>query len=275
MSDKVILVTGSTDGIGKQTAMELADRGFTVLLHGRSAERGAAVLEEIQKRTGNEKCKYYLADFSSLMEVYRVADQITKDHPTIDILINNAGIGAGNLNDHQRKFSQDGYELRLAVNYLAPFLLTNLLLPNLKQSLSGRIINVSSVGQDPIDLSNIMLEQNYSPFHAYKRSKLALTAFTFLLAKKCADYPITVNCLHPGSLLHTKMIHESKMMPLGPVKTGVDSILHLALSQKLEKVTGEYFDKKTKARANYQAYDEKFQLDLWGISKKLTRSHEI
>jgi NAD(P)-dependent dehydrogenase (short-subunit alcohol dehydrogenase family) len=151
IEDQVILVTGSTDGIGKQTAIRLAQMGATVLLHGRNEEKCISVMKEIYKCTGNDKLRYYLADFASLSDVRRVAEEVKNQEDHLDVLINNAGIGAGKLSDKRRALSQDGYELRLAVNYLAPFLLTRLLLPVLRSSTSPHIVNVASVGQKKID----------------------------------------------------------------------------------------------------------------------------
>jgi NAD(P)-dependent dehydrogenase (short-subunit alcohol dehydrogenase family) len=247
----------------------LAERGATVLLHGRSDERGKAVKEEIIKSTGNEKISFYKADFSSLAEVRRMAAEVQANHAGLDVLINNAGIGFGNLQDPTPALSQDGYELRLAVNYLAPFLLTCLLLPMLGKSQS-RVVNVASIGQSRIDLSNIMLERNYSPVTAYKQSKLALVAFTFELAERYRHSNITFNCLHPGTYLDTKMVHESGITPMGSARSGSDAIIHLALSAELEGVTGKYFDQKKESRADRQTYESEFRKKLWELSESLT-----
>jgi NAD(P)-dependent dehydrogenase (short-subunit alcohol dehydrogenase family) len=269
IDEQVILVTGATDGIGKQTAIDLAKLGATVLLHGRNAERGAKVMEEIVQVTGNKKIRFYIADFSSLAEVRRLAAEIQADYPSLDVLINNAGIGFGNLNDAKRALSLDGFELRLAVNYLAPFLLTCKLLPILSIETS-RVINVASVGQRSFDLSNIMLDRNYSPTLAYMQSKLALVAFTFELSERYGHSNMTFNCLHPGTYLNTKMVHESGITPMGSVQSGSDAIVYLALSTELEGVTGKYFDQKRESRAESQAYDSGFRKKLWQLSESLT-----
>jgi NAD(P)-dependent dehydrogenase (short-subunit alcohol dehydrogenase family) len=161
---QVILVTGSTDGLGRHVARELAARGATVLLHGRDADRGRAALEEIREPTGSERLRYYLADFAVLASVRRLAEEVLHEHERLDVLVNNAGIGGGL--DGRREESQDGHELRFAVNYLAGFLLTDLLLPLLQRSSPARIVSVDSAGQAPIDFDDVMLERSYSPMRA-------------------------------------------------------------------------------------------------------------
>jgi NAD(P)-dependent dehydrogenase (short-subunit alcohol dehydrogenase family) len=209
IDEQIILVTGSTDGIGKLAARDLAKRGATVILHGRDLKKGEAVLDEIREDTGNHRLSFHLADFSSLSEVRRLADEIEAGFPALDVLINNAGVGIGKPDEKKRMLSRDGYELRFAVNYLAPFFLTQLLLPSLRKASPSRIVNVSSAAQSAIDFDDLMIEDGYDPMEAYSRSKLALAMFTFELAERVQDEKITVNCLHPGSLLDTKMVRES------------------------------------------------------------------
>ena len=270
MEDRVIFVTGSTDGIGKQTAIQFSRMGAAVLLHGRSPDKCERTAEEIRKRTGNRKLRWYAADFASLAEVRRAAEEIGEREGRLDTLINNAGIGAGKLSDKRRKLSQDGFELRTVVNYLAPFLLTRLLLPVLQASASARIVNVASVGQKRIDLDDLMLERGYDPFDAYKQSKLALIMFTFELAGRLNPEHTTVNCIHPGSLLNTKMVRESIPVGFGSAKSGADAVVHLATAPGLQRITGRYFDKKQESRADPQAYDAHFRNRLWLLSETLT-----
>ena len=202
IKNQVILVTGATDGLGKQVAFDLAARHATVLLHGRNREKGEAALQQIRDATGNQRLFYYNADFSSLDEVRLLAEQVQAGQRRLDVLINNAGIGPGRRLP-RRENSIDGHELRFAVNYLASFLLTHGLLPLLQRSVPARIINVASVGQQPIDFDNVMLENDYDGLRAYRQSKLAQVMFTFDLAEDLKESGITVNCLHPASLMPT------------------------------------------------------------------------
>lgn len=269
VDELTVLVTGSTDGIGKRTALDLAWMGSRVLVHGRSRERGERTLREIRETTGSGKLEYYNADFSSLAEVRRLAAEVSEDHPRLDVLINNAGIGSGG-SGHRREVSADGYELRFMVNYLAPFLLTRLLLPTLKRSAPSRIVNVSSLGQSPLDLDDLMLERHYSGWEAYARSKLALVMFTFDLAEKLRGEGVTVNALHPGSLLDTKMVREAFGRSRGDVQQGVDAVIYLATSPEVEGVTGRFFDQKRESRAIRQAYDREVRMRLNKASRVLT-----
>jgi NAD(P)-dependent dehydrogenase (short-subunit alcohol dehydrogenase family) len=268
IAQQTILITGSTDGLGKQTALALAKLGATVLLHGRDQQRLETTRREIQDATGNTQLETYLADFAALSEVHHLAETVQARHPRLDMLINNAGIGGG---EHKRReLSRDGYELRFAVNYLAPFLLTHLLLPCLRHNQPARIINVGSVGQVPIDFSNVMLERHYSPLDAYRRSKLALVMFTFDLAEELKGEQITVNCVHPASLMNTKMVYESFGYTLSTVEDGVRAVMHLATSPELDNVTGQYFDQQHVARAHAQAYDPSARRQLRQLSEQLT-----
>lgn len=273
VDEAVILITGATDGLGKLTAHDLAAAGATVLLHGRDPERGEAVVREIREETGNDKLRYYLADLSSLEQVRRLADEIRADHDRLDVLINNAGVGAGERGASERSLSQDGYELRLAVNYLAPFLLTYLLLPLLREAAPARIVNVASAGQSPIDFDDVMLEQGYDGMQAYAQSKLALIMFTFDLAEELEATGVTANCLHPASLMDTKMVFETFGSASSSVREGADATTYLAVSPELEGVTGRYFDGQREARADEQAYDPEARSRLRRLSEELTELH--
>ena len=270
VDEAVILVTGSTDGLGEATARDLAAAGATVLLHGRGQERGDAAVREIREETSNDRLHYYLADFSSLEEVHRLADEVMADHDRLDVLVNNAGVGAGQRGETSRDLSRDGYELRLAVNYLAPFLLTRLLLPLVQRSAPSRIVNVASAGQSPISFDDVMLERRYDGMRAYAQSKLALVMFTFDLAEELEDTGVTANSLHPASLMDTKMVFETFGSASSSVREGTDATVRLAISPELEGVTGRYFDGQREARADEQAYNPEARARLRRLSEELT-----
>lgn len=263
-----ILVTGASDGIGLGAATELARRGARVLLHGRDASRVSAARAAIASETGSERLETYVADFASLGDVRRLAGEVEARHERLDVLLNNAGIGRGPRGRQVRETSTDGYELRFQVNYLAPFLLQHLLLPLLRNAAPARIVNVASVGQAPIDFDDVMLERRYDSMHAYCQSKLALVMASFELAGRLEPGTVTVNALHPGTLLDTKMVREGFGSPMGPVETGIEAEVYLATSPDLEGVTGEYFDRTNRARANEQAYDARARRDLWRLSEQ-------
>jgi len=270
MMNQVILITGATDGLGKQVALDLAAHQATVLLHGRSQEKGEAVLRKIRDATGNQKLLYYNADFSSLDDVRRLSEKVEADHERLDVLINNAGLGAG-LRQSGREMSADGHELRFAVNYLAPFLLTHQLLPLLRRSVPARIVNVASVGQQPIDFDDVMIENRYDGLRAYRQSKLALVMFTFDLAEELRESGVTVNSLHPASLMPTRMVLETDYFrsPMSTIEEGARAVEQLAASPDVEGVSGEYFDGKQLGRANPQAYDKEARQRLKMLSHQL------
>jgi NAD(P)-dependent dehydrogenase (short-subunit alcohol dehydrogenase family) len=270
VDEAVILVTGSTDGLGKSTARDLAAAGATVLLHGRDPERGDAAVREIREETDNDRLHYYVADFSSLEEVHRLADEVAADHDRLDVLVNNAGIGAGRRGETSRDLSRDGYELRFAVNYLAPFLLTRLLLPLVRRSAPARIVNVASAGQSPISFDDVMLERGYDGMRAYAQSKLALVMFTFDLAEELEGTGLIANSLHPASLMDTKMVFETFGSASSSVREGTDATVRLAISPELRRVTGRYFDGQREARADEQAYDPEARERLRRLSEELT-----
>lgn len=270
IAQQTILITGSSDGLGKQTALALAKQGAIVLLHGRDQQRLEESRQTILEETGKSHVEAYLADFADLSEVRKLAQTLQARHPRLDMLINNAGIGAGKIAEARRELSRDGYELRFAINYLAPFLLTHLLLPCLGQTPPARIINVGSVGQSPIEFSDVMLERHYDPADAYRQSKLALAMFTFDLAEELKGEQITVNCLHPASLMNTRMVYESLGYALSTVEEGREAVMYLATSPALDNVTGKYFDQRRQARAHPQAYDLAARRRLQQLSEQLT-----
>jgi NAD(P)-dependent dehydrogenase (short-subunit alcohol dehydrogenase family) len=261
---KTVLVTGATDGLGRHVARELAAEGATVLLHGRSRERLEAVLEDVRTQAGGVEARSYLADLSSLAAVRGLAESILADEGRLDVLVNNAGIAS-----RERRVSEDGVELTFAVNYLSHFLLTGLLMPLLRHSAPARIVNVSSVGQNPIDFSDPMLEREYDAMRAYSQSKLAQIMFTFELAERERDAGVTVNALHPASLMDTKMVHETFGYTMSTVEEGAEAVIRLAVSPEVDGVTGAYFDGTSEARVDRQAYDPQARERLWTLSEQL------
>ena len=205
LTEQTILITGSTDGLGRETAGALAERGATMLVHGRDGERAERVAAELRERTGNDGHRAYVADLARLDDVRLLAAELAEENDRLDALVNNAGIA---MRDSERRLSGDGHELTFAVNYLSHFLLTELLLPFLVRSAPARIVNVASVGQAPIDFDDPMLERGYEGFHAYAQSKLAQIMFTFELAERLNPLEVTVNALHPATLMDTKMVRE-------------------------------------------------------------------
>jgi len=262
---QTILITGATDGIGKLTALQLAARQARVIVHGRNKEKVARVVTEIRKCAGNSRIEGYTADLTSLSLVRGLAEEVLAKHSGLDVLINNAGAGSADP-----RLSADGYELRFAVNHLAPFLLTHRLLPALRNAAPARIVNVASAGQHPIDFADVMLEKDFEGFRAYCQSKLALIMFTIDLAARLQKDRITVTSLHPGTFLDTNMVRRAGVEPRGDPQSGADAVAFLATAPELEGVTGKYFDEKVESKALEQAYDEKARKQLWDLSTQLT-----
>jgi len=267
MRDKIVLITGSTDGVGRKVAIELGKRGARVLLHGRDTARAREVVSEIGRSGG--VTEFYPADLASMTDVRALAAVVAEDHDRLDLLINNAGIGTL-TGGPQRRTSADGHELRFAVNYLAGFLLTRMLLPVIRSSTPARIVNVASAGQAPIDFDDVMLMRSYDGAQAYRQSKLAQIMFTVDLAQELAGSGITVNCLHPATYMATTMVREAGVSPVSTVEEGAEAILELAASPALEGRSGLYFNRKQETRAHAQAYDTAARQRLRELSLRLT-----
>ncbi|UCI09819.1 SDR family oxidoreductase [Mesorhizobium sp. B1-1-8] len=267
LKDKTVLVTGSTDGVGRVVAERLGAGGAHVLVHGRDEGRGKATVAAIEAEGG--KAEFLAADLASLAEVRHLAEVVRARTDRLDILINNAGVGTGG-DGARRQVSADGYELRFAVNYLAGFLLTSELLPLLKASAPARIVNVASAGQQAIDFGDVMLTQGYSGVRAYCQSKLAQILFTIDLAEELKGTGVTVNALHPASYMNTTMVRQAGITPWNSVETGAEAILNLATSPALDGRSGRYFDGQRESRADAQAYDENARRQLRALSLELT-----
>ncbi|SFS52457.1 NAD(P)-dependent dehydrogenase, short-chain alcohol dehydrogenase family [Saccharopolyspora flava] len=254
-TERTVLVTGSTDGIGRRTAEKLAGPGVHLLVHGRSAERGAAVVEDVER--AGASATFLEADLSSLAGVRALADSVLARCERLDVLVNNAGISKPSA---PREVTVDGFESHLAINYLASFLLTRLLQPLLGTS---RVVNVVSAAQDALDFDDLMLERGYSGFRAYGQSKLAQVMLTLDLAAE----GVTANCLHPGTHLDTTMVRAAGIRPAGTADSGAAAVVALATA---DGISGRYFDARRESRAHPQAYDEQARERLDAEARRLT-----
>jgi len=266
MVTTTILLTGATDGLGRAVADRLADDPDTVLIaHGRSAERLAALAAALATRPA--RVLTVRADLSVLAEVHNLADEVAGLTDHLTVLVNNAGVGYG-----ERELTVDGNELRFAVNHLASFALTQRLLPLLAAGAPARVVQVASLGQSPIDFEDLTLEHDYSGTRAYGVSKLAMITAGFALASRLRAAEITVNSLHPGTYMPTKMVMDTIGYSVDSLETGVESVVHLVRDPALTGVTGRFYDRLRDARASDQAYDPAVQQRLWEVSTSLTRS---
>jgi NAD(P)-dependent dehydrogenase (short-subunit alcohol dehydrogenase family) len=267
MDGKTVLVTGSTDGVGRYVAAKLAASGAKVLVHGRDRERAKTLIGEIARQGG--EAVFYCADLASLAGTRRLAETVMADHARLDVFISNAGIGSRSLGA-ERRSSADGHELRFAVNYLSGFLLAQRLLPLIKASAPARIVNVASLGQQAIDFDDVMLTKGYSGTRAYAQSKLAQIMFTIDLAQELKGSGVTVNCLHPATYMNTTMVREGGITPISTVEQGGEAILHLAAGADVANKTGLFFNGMHQAEANPQAYDTAARQRLRALSLELT-----
>jgi NAD(P)-dependent dehydrogenase (short-subunit alcohol dehydrogenase family) len=265
LNGKAVLITGSTDGVGRRLAIRLGEAGANVLVHGRDQDRGRRVVTDIKAAGGT--ANFLAADFASLAEVRRLADTILETELRLDILINNAGIGTAGAT---RLESADGYELRFAVNYLSGFLLTYLLLPLLRHGGPSQIVNVASAGQQAIDFDDLMLEHGFSGSRAYCQSKLAQIMFTIHLAQELTGSEIVVNALHPATYMDTAMVRRAGVTPMSTVEEGAAAILNLAVPPAGQRGSGRYFSGLSERRAHAQAYDDAARRRLHTISRRLT-----
>jgi NAD(P)-dependent dehydrogenase (short-subunit alcohol dehydrogenase family) len=267
MDGKTVLVTGSTDGVGRYVAAKLAAAGAKVLIHGRDGARAKTLADEIRGE-GFPEPTFYQADLSSLAGARQLAEAVTAGHKRLDLFISNAGIGSRSPGS-ERQTSADGYELRFAVNYLSGFLLAYLLLPLLKASAPSRIVNVASLGQHPLDFDDVMLTRGYSGSRAYAQSKLAQIMFTIDLARRLEGTGVTVNALHPATYMNTTMVREGGITPISTVEQGGDAILHLAVGDDVAASSGLFFNGLRPAQANPQAYDAAARTRLRTLSLEL------
>ena len=261
---QVVLVTGSTSGLGREVARRLASLGAHVIVHGRNRERGMALVAEIE-REGKGSARFYAADFTSFDQVRDFAQEILGDYDRLDVLVNNAGIGSA---PNERLLSEDGHEYRFQVNYLSGFLLTHMLMPRLLASTPSRIVNVSSLAQRPIDFDDVMIENNFSGGRAYAQSKLAQVMFTFDLHVELEGSGVMVNSLHPATYMPTGMVARAGVRPRATIGEGADAVMQLIISTEIEG--GQFFRGLQPARANDQAYDREARASLKRLSEELT-----
>ena len=259
-----ILVTGATDGLGRALATRLAGDGATVLAHARNEGRGRETLAELLDGPGD--VRLVTGDLASLADVRALADQVPD---RLDILVNNAGIGSSWPGDGARLESADGYELRFAVNYLAGFLLAELLRDRLVAAAPARIVNVASAGQMAIDFDDVMLEDGYDGVRAYCQSKLAQIMHAFDLAEELRDAGVTATALHPATYMPTKIVLDAGVTPASSLEQGLEATWRLVADPSLQGVNGAYFNGTREARADAQAYDASARRRLRELSERL------
>ncbi|MYS94419.1 MULTISPECIES: SDR family NAD(P)-dependent oxidoreductase [Streptomyces] len=257
-----ILITGATSGLGRYVAFELVRSGHVVLVHGRDADRTERLAEELRTEGDAEGL---VADLASLAQVRELAAHVGDAHPELDVLINNAGVGAGPPGSG-RELSSDGHELRLAVNYLAPVVLTRALLPVLRANAPTRIVNVGSAGQEPLVVDDPEFIRGYDGVSAYCRSKFALAAHTFALAEELDGTGVSVNVLHPATYMDTAMVREADVTPWNTVADGAAGVLALATRHL---GSGRYYDGTSPARAHEAAYDPEVRKRLAAVTEQL------
>ena len=277
MHGKTCLITGANAGIGKAAAIGLARQGARIVLLCRSEARGRAAMDEIARRSGNGSLDLLIADLASQAQIRDAAEEYLQRFDRLDVLVNNAAVLAW----RERRLNEDGLEMTFAVNHLAPFLLTGLLLDRLKECAPARIVTVASGAhrKAELDFDDLQNERDYSPFEAYSRSKLANVYFTYELARRLEGTGVTANCLHPG-VVSTALFRE--MRPWQRValwlgrpfllkpEAGADTAVYLAGAPEVEGVTGKYFEKREEVRSSPVSYDADAARRLWDASESLT-----
>ena len=279
MQNKVCIITGATSGIGKATALGLAKMGANVAIIGLDKEHGENAQNEIKSKTGNPNVDLLLDDLSSQAEIRKLAEEIQARYTTVHVLINNAGIAP-----IKRSVTVDGIERVFAVNYLAPFLLTNLLLERLKASAPARVVNVAGDfhRKATIQFDDLMSEKDYNGIRANNQAKLALILFTYELARRLDGTRVTANCLHPGAVAtdgplkdpdlpaFSRAMYKMVRLFFASPERGAETSIYLSTSSEVEKVSGKYFIKKTPVESSPESYDEEIARRLWKVSEELT-----
>lgn len=270
-----ILITGATDGLGRGLAHRLAAEGATLILHGRDPDKLRNVAGEIGDTHRVNRPRTVLADLAELAQVKRLAADVCAATDRLDVFVSNAGIGAGAPDGRTRQTSVDGYELRFAVNYLAGFLLTLELLPLLRAAAPARIVNVASIGQHPLDFTDLMLEHDYSGTRAYGQSKLAQIMSGFELASRVLATEVTINSLHPATYMPAKIVLAEIGHHIDSLDDGVAATHRLITAPDLAQTSGRFFDRARDTRADPQAYYTQARAELWERSLKLINHPEV
>lgn len=271
ISGKVIVVTGATSGLGRHIVEDLVGQGAHVVAHGRDRAKLAQLAEDLGARAPDGQVQTLQADLADLAQVDGLASDLLERLDRVDVLVNNAGIGFGSPGSG-REINAQGIELRFAVNYLAGYHLTRRLLPLVVASAPARVVNVASIGQEPLDLDDPMLEGGYTGSVAYRRSKLAQVMFTIDLAAELEGQGVTVNSLHPATFMNTAMVYEAGGSPITTVEQGAEATMRLIASDEVAGVTGEFFDGQAPAQPHHQAYDQTVRSQLRRLSDELVAS---
>ncbi len=274
MKNKLVLITGATDGIGKQTARDLALLGAQVIVHGRNKERVEETVRRLrtlpvggQVKNGELRIDGVTFDLSSLKQVKEFAETIKSKYDRIDVLINNAGIYM-----KDRELTEDGFEMTFAVNHLSHFLLTNELLPLIKKSPEGRIVTVSSIAHQntSLDFDNLNAEKKFNAYGAYSLSKLANVLFSKELAERLTGISVASNSLHPG-VISTKLLSAGFNISGTSVKKGAETSVYLASSSEAKNISGEYFIDKKISRSHSVVNDLIVRKKFWDVSLEMVR----
>lgn len=277
MRDKTVLVTGATDGIGKETARRLAERGARVFIAGRNAEKGAAAVRDIATNTGTDQAEFLQADLSVQADVRGLAKAVKQRTNRLDVLVNNAGVIM-----FRREETHDGIEMTFGLNHLNYFLLTHELFDLLKASAPSRIVSVASIAHRRaiLDFDDLQLSRGFGAWKAYSRSKLANIMFTYALARRLEGTAVTANCLHPGFvsshfgqnggfLARTGMALAMRFGNAISVAQGAQTSVYLASAPEVSSQSGLYFDEGKAVKSNHASYDRHAQEKLWGISARM------
>lgn len=265
MQNKIVLVTGSTDGIGKQTAVDLANMGAHVIVHGRNAEKTEQTVRQVKEQVSGGEVYGVTGDLASFNSIQKMSRELHDRFDRIDVLINNAGVFK-----KERLLSQDGIELTFAVNHLSYYLLTGMLLDLVRESDYARIVNVASQAHaSKLDFGNLQGEKFYEGYDAYSRSKLCNILFSYFLSDALANSGITVNVLHPG-VISTKLLHAGFGAGGSQLTEGSKTSVYLASDPGLNETSGLYFSNQQSVRSARISYDRSVQRELWRVSGAMT-----